>query len=132
MIENKEHFSAWHQVLLVCSLPSLAAIIGFVFLPESPRYLLEAGREVEAMMVYQVIIFRAVLAPPSSILEAKFLNKILYVAVASPHLLSSHACLRSFYCALSSHYIYHKIAYYVISQCVHTFDLLMFMYFSDQ
>lgn len=55
VIENKEHFSAWHQFLLVCSLPSLTAIIGFVFLPESPRYLLEAGREVEAMMVYQKI-----------------------------------------------------------------------------
>jgi VNT family MFS transporter (synaptic vesicle glycoprotein 2) len=54
VIENKEHFSAWHQFLLVCSLPSLAAIIGLIFLPESPRYLLEAGREVEAMMVYQV------------------------------------------------------------------------------
>jgi hypothetical protein len=54
VIENKEHFSAWHQFLLLSSLPSLAAIIGLVFLPESPRYLLEAGREVEAMMVYQV------------------------------------------------------------------------------
>ncbi|CAG2064767.1 unnamed protein product, partial [Timema podura] len=52
--ESKEHFSAWHQFLLVCSLPSLVAVIGLVFLPESPRYLLEAGREVEAMMVYQV------------------------------------------------------------------------------
>nr|CAD7396420.1 unnamed protein product [Timema cristinae]CAD7432330.1 unnamed protein product [Timema monikensis] len=51
--ESKEHFSAWHQFLLVCSLPSLVAVIGLVFLPESPRYLLEAGREVEAMMVYQ-------------------------------------------------------------------------------
>ncbi|KAJ9598659.1 hypothetical protein L9F63_010674, partial [Diploptera punctata] len=55
VLENKEHFSAWHQFLLVCSLPSLAAIIGLVFMPESPRYLLEAGREVEAMMVYQKI-----------------------------------------------------------------------------
>nr|CAD7262481.1 unnamed protein product [Timema shepardi] len=54
--ESKEHFSAWHQFLLVCSLPSLVAVIGLVFLPESPRYLLEAGREVEAMMVYQVCI----------------------------------------------------------------------------
>nr|CAD7405370.1 unnamed protein product [Timema poppensis] len=53
--ESKEHFSAWHQFLLVCSLPSLVAVIGLVFLPESPRYLLEAGREVEAMMVYQRI-----------------------------------------------------------------------------
>ncbi|KDR10619.1 synaptic vesicle glycoprotein 2B-like [Zootermopsis nevadensis] len=55
VIDNKEHFSAWHQLLLLCSLPSLVAIIGLVFLPESPRYLLEAGREVEAMMVYQRI-----------------------------------------------------------------------------
>jgi VNT family MFS transporter (synaptic vesicle glycoprotein 2) len=60
VIENKEHFSAWHQFLLVCSLPSLAAIIGLVLLPESPRFLLEAGREVEAMMVYQVTVSSAV------------------------------------------------------------------------
>ncbi|XP_049807229.1 synaptic vesicle glycoprotein 2B-like [Schistocerca nitens] len=55
VMENKEHFSAWHQFLLICALPSLAAIIGLSFVPESPRYLLEAGREVEAMMVYQRI-----------------------------------------------------------------------------
>ncbi|XP_063237443.1 synaptic vesicle glycoprotein 2C-like [Bacillus rossius redtenbacheri] len=53
--ESKEHFSAWHQLLLVCCLPSAAAVVGLVFLPDSPRYLLEAGREVEAMMVYQRI-----------------------------------------------------------------------------
>ncbi|KAJ8868598.1 hypothetical protein PR048_030136 [Dryococelus australis] len=53
--ESKEHFSAWHQFLLVCCLPSAVAVIGLVFLPDSPRYLLEAGREVEAMMVYQRI-----------------------------------------------------------------------------
>ncbi|XP_067003158.2 synaptic vesicle glycoprotein 2B [Anabrus simplex] len=55
VVENKEHFSAWHQYLLLCSLPSIAAVICLSFVPESPRYLLEAGREVEAMMVYQRI-----------------------------------------------------------------------------
>jgi len=86
MIENKEHFSAWHQVLLVCSLPSLVAVIGFVFLPESPRYLLEAGREVEAMMVYQVIIFHAVLLCPLQYSKQSFSNKIPYALISSPHL----------------------------------------------
>lgn len=55
VLENKEHFSAWHRFLLLCCLPALGATIGLVFLPESPRYLIEAGRDVEAMMVYQRI-----------------------------------------------------------------------------
>ncbi|XP_046480590.1 synaptic vesicle glycoprotein 2B isoform X1 [Neodiprion pinetum] len=55
VLENKEHFSAWHRFLLLCCLPALSATIGLVFLPESPRYLVEAGRDVEAMMVYQRI-----------------------------------------------------------------------------
>lgn len=54
VLENKEHFSAWHRFLLLCCLPALGSTIGLVFLPESPRYLIEAGRDVEAMMVYQV------------------------------------------------------------------------------
>ena len=54
VLENKEHFSAWHRFLLLCCLPALCAIIGLIFLPESPRYLVEAGHDVEAMMVYQV------------------------------------------------------------------------------
>jgi Sugar (and other) transporter. len=85
VIENKEHFSAWHQVLLVCSLPSLVTIIGFVFLLESPRYLLEAGREVEAMMVYQVIIFRAVL--PRSLQYSKKIFPTKFSVHLLPHLI---------------------------------------------
>lgn len=54
VLENKEHFSAWHRFLLLCCLPALCSTLGLVFLPESPRYLVEAGRDVEAMMVYQV------------------------------------------------------------------------------
>jgi len=54
VLENKEHFSAWHRFLLLCCLPAVCSTIGLIFLPESPRYLVEAGRDVEAMMVYQV------------------------------------------------------------------------------
>lgn len=55
VLENKEHFSAWHRFLLLCCMPALISTIGLIFLPESPRYLIEAGRDVEAMMVYQRI-----------------------------------------------------------------------------
>ncbi|XP_076241960.1 synaptic vesicle glycoprotein 2B isoform X2 [Calliopsis andreniformis] len=55
VLENKEHFSAWHRFLLLCCLPALCSTIGLIFIPESPRYLVEAGRDVEAMMVYQKI-----------------------------------------------------------------------------
>ncbi|XP_059062580.1 synaptic vesicle glycoprotein 2C-like [Achroia grisella] len=53
LVENKEHFSAWHRYLLLCTLPILASLISMIWTPESPRYLLEVGREVDAMMVYQ-------------------------------------------------------------------------------
>ncbi|XP_060828226.1 synaptic vesicle glycoprotein 2B-like isoform X1 [Bombus pascuorum] len=55
VLENKEHFSAWHRFLLLCCLPALCSTVGLIFLPESTRYLVEAGRDVEAMMVYQKI-----------------------------------------------------------------------------
>lgn len=55
MIENKEHFSPWHLYLLFATLPTLAAVIAVIFwLPESPTFLLEHGREVEALTIYQV------------------------------------------------------------------------------
>jgi len=80
------------------------AIIGFVFLPESPRYLLEAGREVEAMMVYQVIIFHAVLSCPlqysKQIFPTKFcmhfflhlicLSSYTYIHSLHKHIVHSH------------------------------------------
>ncbi|XP_038217566.1 synaptic vesicle glycoprotein 2C-like [Zerene cesonia] len=55
LIENKEHFSAWHRYLLLCMLPLLASLISLIWTQESPRYLLDVGREVDAMMVYQSI-----------------------------------------------------------------------------
>ncbi|XP_039748384.1 synaptic vesicle glycoprotein 2C-like isoform X2 [Pararge aegeria] len=55
LVENKEHFSAWHRYLLLCTLPIIASLISLIWTPESPRYLLDVGREVDAMMVYQSI-----------------------------------------------------------------------------
>lgn len=55
ILENKEHFSAWHRYLLLCTLPTIVSILGLFWLPESPRYLLENGREVEALQIYQKI-----------------------------------------------------------------------------
>lgn len=56
MLENKEHFSAWHRYLLLITLPTIGSILGLFWLPESPRYLLENSREVEALAIYQVCI----------------------------------------------------------------------------
>ncbi|CAG0893701.1 unnamed protein product [Cyprideis torosa] len=56
VIENeKEHFSSWREFLLVCSIPSFLSVIGLIFMPESPRYLLENRKETQAMEVYQHI-----------------------------------------------------------------------------
>lgn len=54
MLENKEHFSAWHRYLLIISLPTVISILGLFWLPESPRWLLDNGREVDALSIYQV------------------------------------------------------------------------------
>ncbi|XP_077286137.1 synaptic vesicle glycoprotein 2B-like isoform X2 [Arctopsyche grandis] len=55
VLENKEHFSAWHRYLLLCPILTIIALITLIWIHESPRYLLECGREVEALMIYQRI-----------------------------------------------------------------------------
>lgn len=55
ILESKEHFSPWHKYLLIMSIPTLLSVLGLFWLPESPRWLLQAGREVEALSVYQKI-----------------------------------------------------------------------------
>ncbi|KAG8190263.1 hypothetical protein JTE90_025780 [Oedothorax gibbosus] len=47
--------SSWRIFLVVCATPALITVFGLFFLPESPRYLLECGRDVEAMYVYQKV-----------------------------------------------------------------------------
>lgn len=55
IIESAEHFSAWHKYLLYNSIPFFIAIFGLLWFSESPRYLLDCEREVEALQVYQRI-----------------------------------------------------------------------------
>lgn len=54
VIENKEHFSAWHRYLLLMTIIPIISTILLCWLPESPRYLLANGDEVEALATYQV------------------------------------------------------------------------------
>jgi len=34
-------FHSWRVFVLVCALPAIAAFVGLMFMPESPRFLLE-------------------------------------------------------------------------------------------
>lgn len=52
--ENKQHFSAWHRYLLLMSVVQVISTILLCWLPESPRFLLANGNEVEALATYQV------------------------------------------------------------------------------
>ena len=63
--ESKEHFSAWHRYLLLMTIVPIIGTILLCWLPESPRYLLASGNEVEALSTYQV--GDSVLKPISSI-----------------------------------------------------------------
>ncbi|KAA8595974.1 hypothetical protein FQN60_011265 [Etheostoma spectabile] len=42
---------SWRIFILVCLFPALAALVGVIFMPESPRFLLESARHDEAWMV---------------------------------------------------------------------------------
>lgn len=53
VLDTKEHWSSWHKFLILNTMPPLACIVGLMWTSESPRYLLEASREVEALEVYQ-------------------------------------------------------------------------------
>lgn len=53
VLDNREHWSSWHKFLILNILPIVLCIVGLIWASESPRYLLEASREVEALEVYQ-------------------------------------------------------------------------------
>ncbi|XP_028167583.1 synaptic vesicle glycoprotein 2C-like [Ostrinia furnacalis] len=55
LLEDRRHFSAWHRYLLLCTLPIVSSLVSMIWTQESPRYLLDVGREVDAMLVYQNI-----------------------------------------------------------------------------
>ncbi|KAK9711068.1 Pentapeptide repeats (9 copies) [Popillia japonica] len=47
--DNLEHWSSWHKILMMNNLPIVTCMIGLIWTSESPRYLLEASREIEAL-----------------------------------------------------------------------------------
>lgn len=53
VIESVEHFSDWHVYVLFSSVPFFVSIFGLFCLSESPRFMLDNDREVEALQVYQ-------------------------------------------------------------------------------
>ncbi|XP_011605726.1 synaptic vesicle glycoprotein 2C [Takifugu rubripes] len=48
-------FQSWRMFVALCSIPSLTSAVIFIFMPESPRFLLEAAREKEAVRVFQAV-----------------------------------------------------------------------------
>ncbi|XP_049429522.1 synaptic vesicle glycoprotein 2B [Epinephelus fuscoguttatus] len=49
-------FQSWRLFVVLCSVPSLTSAILFkLLMPESPKFLMEAGRETEAIQVFQVM-----------------------------------------------------------------------------
>ncbi|KFM69142.1 Synaptic vesicle glycoprotein 2B, partial [Stegodyphus mimosarum] len=56
MDTKRLHFGRWRKFLLICSIPAITSAVGTSFLPESPRFLLEMGRNGEALYVYKQIL----------------------------------------------------------------------------
>ncbi|XP_029289366.1 synaptic vesicle glycoprotein 2B [Cottoperca gobio] len=49
-------FQSWRLFVVLCSVPSLTSALLFrLLMPESPKFLMEAGREKEALRVFQVM-----------------------------------------------------------------------------
>ncbi|CAH1803428.1 unnamed protein product [Owenia fusiformis] len=48
-------FHSWRICLIVCAIPCLASVIGLFFMPESPRYLLEVGKDLKALSVFRQV-----------------------------------------------------------------------------
>uniref|UniRef100_A0A8C5D4M8 Synaptic vesicle glycoprotein 2B-like n=1 Tax=Gouania willdenowi TaxID=441366 RepID=A0A8C5D4M8_GOUWI len=54
-IGSEFQMHSWRLFILVCLFPALAALIGIVFMPESPRFLLENARHDEAWMILRQV-----------------------------------------------------------------------------
>ncbi|XP_051545656.1 synaptic vesicle glycoprotein 2B-like [Myxocyprinus asiaticus] len=48
-------FHSWRVFMLVCALPAVAAFVGLMFMPESPRFLLENAKHDEAWMILKQV-----------------------------------------------------------------------------
>ncbi|KAM7415024.1 hypothetical protein PAMA_019716 [Pampus argenteus] len=50
------HFQSWRVFVVLCSVPSLTSAVLFkLLMPESPKFLMEAGREEEAIHVFRLM-----------------------------------------------------------------------------
>ncbi|KAG7275832.1 hypothetical protein CRUP_016772 [Coryphaenoides rupestris] len=54
-IGTEVQFHGWRAYILVCVFPAVAALVGAMFIPESPRFLLENGRHDEAWMILRKV-----------------------------------------------------------------------------
>ncbi|XP_055078234.1 synaptic vesicle glycoprotein 2B isoform X2 [Periophthalmus magnuspinnatus] len=54
--QNWAHFESWRLFVVLCSVPSLSSALLFkIMMPESPKFLMEAGEEKEAACVFQLM-----------------------------------------------------------------------------
>ena len=49
------HDGVWRYMFAICALPAIALFIGMLRMPESPRWLVEKGRDDEALAVLQTV-----------------------------------------------------------------------------
>lgn len=49
------YFSSWRAFVLICALPSFTSMLIFLFMPNSPRYLLVKGKTDEAIKVLKLV-----------------------------------------------------------------------------
>ncbi|KAG7468177.1 hypothetical protein MATL_G00140100 [Megalops atlanticus] len=48
-------FHSWRVFVLACALPGIASLVGLIFMPESPRFLLENAKHDEAWMILKQV-----------------------------------------------------------------------------
>lgn len=52
---NPIELNSWNLFLFFCAFPSIISAIAFVFLPESPKFLMTSGKNEEALKVFRTI-----------------------------------------------------------------------------
>ncbi|KAJ3659516.1 hypothetical protein Zmor_011200 [Zophobas morio] len=55
LFNNSVVLRPWNLFLLVCAIPSLVSGIIFIFMPESPKFLMTVGRNEEALAVFRTV-----------------------------------------------------------------------------
>lgn len=55
-IGSEFQMHSWRLFILVCLFPALAALVGVIFMPESPRFLLEVRSSVAVELKYVILL----------------------------------------------------------------------------